>query len=703
MLTRDGNSVRYFGSLLNRDNIKSYINRLNGNKSSASLLDTPASVQDIKKVFGCLLGRELEIDPGHKTYIDAVLARRPTIFDYIKEVASSEEFTARIVSKTGYIYSREAVDDYRFRLPDDLCVVPFVPQRVLLVGSCLLEWWYQILKRNHSTTEFELIIFNNASRPPPMREGASYDFQLVQIPLRSVVREADYSQISYHDHEKYEQCFARAVNNLSLNLEAALRYNVTNKLQTFILNFSLPQQNHMGRGTDRYSLANPVHFVERLNQELYRLAKPMSDVHVIDFDQIVSSFGRKYFQDDSITHWNHGSYIGSGFVAPADDERLEPIGDRRAIYLSTDENYIETVYNEALATIRSLRQIDSIKLVIFDLDDTLWRGVAAERDRIVSELFEGWPLGILEAATYLWKRGIMLAIVSKNDEAKAEAIWNQIYAGILSLDKFVVRKINWRPKAENIKSILDAVNILPQNVLFVDDNPVERAAVKAAFPTIRTLDAPLAHWRRILLWAPETQVVSVTEESAARTAMVRAQIEREETRANSSKEEFLATLGVKLRIGRVTSVEDPSFVRCFELVNKTNQFNTTGRRWASAEIAEFLASGGVIHYADVSDNYTPYGIVGVMLSHGSRIEQFVMSCRVFGMDIEKACITAFCNEEGGNGNAVSASIIDTGKNHLAHTLYGDMGFVDHGSGNWSLSADRALCLPRPAHIVFVDP
>ena len=87
--------------------------------------------------------------------------------------------------------------------------------------------------------------------------------------------------------------------------------------------------------------------------------------------------------------------------------------------------------------------------------------------------------------------------------------------------------------------ILKAVNLLPSSTLFIDDNPVERAAVKAAFPEIRVMDAPLAHWRRILLWAPELQRSVITAEASQRTEMIQAQIEREEARQALSREDFL--------------------------------------------------------------------------------------------------------------------------------------------------------------------
>src|SRR5438045_5788726 len=171
----------------------------------------------------------------------------------------------------------------------------------------------------------------------------------------------------------------------------------------------------------------------------------------------------------------------------------------------------------------------------------------------------GWPLGLAEGLLFLKKRGILLGIVSKNDEDRARAIWQRIYGNLIPLEVFAVRKINWQPKADNIEAILREMNLLPKSVLFIDDNPVERAAVKAAFPDIRVLGPNPYLWRRILLWAPEMQVAGITAESAARTEMVQKQVEREEQRKRLTREEFLASLGVRASLHQLTSTSNARF------------------------------------------------------------------------------------------------------------------------------------------------
>jgi len=108
---------------------------------------------------------------------------------------------------------------------------------------------------------------------------------------------------------------------------------------------------------------------------------------------------------------------------------------------------VQAVLSEAEANARTVAQTDSIKIVIFDLDDTLWRGVGAERDDIdVAKMTEGWPLSIVEAASYLWRRGVLIAIVSKNDEKTALKLWDTLYESRFSIKNFVATRINWSRK-----------------------------------------------------------------------------------------------------------------------------------------------------------------------------------------------------------------------------------------------------------------
>jgi FkbH-like protein len=265
------------------------------------------------------------------------------------------------------------------------------------------------------------------------------------------------------------------------------------------------------------------------------------------------------------------------------------------------------------------------------------------------------------------------------------------------LEDFAVRKINWQPKADNIEAILAEVNLLPKSVVFIDDNPVERAAIKAAFPDIRVLGPNPYLWRRILLWAPETQVATITAESAARTEMVQKQVEREGQRKRLSRAEFLASLEVRAGLHEIVSTADGRFARTLELINKTNQFNTTGRRWTLQEFTGFFREGGRCFVLDVTDCYTAYGIVGVLLTSGNEIIQFVMSCRVVGMDVEIAAIAGVLQALAIDGpTEYAAALTHTSANLLCRDLWERCGFVEAGAERYCRAAGVPLSVP--AHV-----
>ena len=550
-----------------------------------------------------------------------------------------------------------------------------------------MDDWPRTITLENPEVMIERVTINNASKLAPLEgDPSAYSFQIVQIPLRSVLSEGMFFSLSLADEDGYRRVFAEACTQIDRNIDALLTHNRDHGLCTFLLNFMTPQQNPMGRLQSRYSLSNLVFFVEELNRHLDERVRAKTNVYLIDIDQIAGNFGKKYIQDDSVSHSNHGSLL-HGIALPGDENRLEPIGEVKDLYRPEASKFILSVWNEAVAAYRSIQQVDSIKLVIFDLDDTLWRGVPAEADDVDPMILEGWPLGILEAASNLWRRGILLAIVSKNDEAKARAIWSRYSEQRFSLDKFAALKINWRPKVENIAEILAAVNLLPQNVLFVDDNPVERAAVRERFPGILVLDAPLAEWRRILLWAPEGQPAVVTSEAVNRTSMVQAQIHREVARSEVSEEEFLKSLDVSIKGQAITEETSPIFTRCFELINKTNQFNTTGRRWTHAELVDILKSGGFLLALDVKDRYTGYGITCVAIVLDDVLEQVVMSCRVFGLGVERTCLSLVIREIKKKGFAkIKGRLNDTGKNALSLRYFEDAGF-------WLLKSENVWIAP----------
>jgi FkbH-like protein len=596
-------------------------------------------------------------------------------------------------------------DNYRFRTPRDLARTPTPLRRVLVIGSCLTKPLPLHVRAANPTCPCDFILFNNQAELPesPPQPVADYDFQFVQPPLRTVLPDWLYFRAPYADTAAWEGIFAQACVHLDQLLDAALRWNTEHGLLTFVSNFMVPQQNALGRLLPRYDLRNPVHMVERLNQALDEAVRRRPNAYVLDLDQIAAGFGRKFVLDDSLLPTNHNAAM-TDHDALFDQARIAPVPPASAHYTLRTADFAHAVWAELIAGYRTVRQIDTVKLVIVDLDDTLWRGVVAEDEEIAPETVEGWPLGLIETLGFLKRRGILLAIVSKNDEARVVGFWDRIMQGRLSLDDFAIRRINWDPKADNVAAVIETVNVLPGSVVFIDDNPVERAAVQAALPDIRVLGADQYYLRRILLWAAETQVPMVTDESARRTEMVRAGALRETTRQRMPRGEFLASLGLNVRMIEIADSGHKSFPRAFELINKTNQFNTTGRRWTQEAMRAALAGGTVLYAFEVEDRFSKYGLVGVVVADGSRIVQMVMSCRVVGLDVELAAMAEVLRRMRARGaKTVTAQLIETEANLLCRTLFDRCGFRAEppgASGNTSWVSAPEGAPAAPAHVAL---
>ena len=661
---------------------------------AASALDQVAMPADIERLFQALL-QHVPDDPA---FARTRSASRPTILGMVQELLHSPQFWTRF-------YDAKTLPGGEFRNPKALAQPVLKPQRVLIIGSCASDVLYeQIVHRERGATRFEKITFNNGSilppLPPPPQGVAKIDFQVLQLPIRAIMPEQMYMGPATSE-DQAKSWFEVSKSLLKMNFEAISVYHRDHDLQTFVLNFTTPQQNPLGRLQNPYDYRNTVFYVAELNRELFALIEGRRDMHLIDVEQISSVLGKRFIQDDSVSHISHGSTLSNLGMAE-DEARIEPVGDVPALYSERVYDFNSAVYDEVLAAHRSIKQHRAIKLVIFDLDDTLWRGVAAERlDDLDIGMTEGWPLGVLEAASFLVKRGVLVSIVSKNDEDNVVRAWNALYEDRFSFENFVGRQINWEPKTTNIQRILDLVNINADAALFVDDNPAERARIREGVPGIRLLDGPVAEWRRQLLWSAELQPPTITAEGLARASTIRAKAVRDDQSRELSREAFLEGLSLKITVNVVTSRSSPQFTRCFELLNKTNQFNTTGRRWTEAECAQLLEAGGWLMALSVQDRHAAYGVTAVVICRGGEIVQYVMSCRVFGLGVEETAIALACARlrQDGAGEIDGRATV-TERNHLSLDLFSRLGFVETGRDLWRLAADVTPAVP--AHVTMAQ-
>jgi len=574
-----------------------------------------------------------------------------------------------------------------FLFPTALRLTEASIKRVLITGSCAAAGYREFLQKEVPTVTFDFLLTNNINALPdsPPSPIESYDFQFVQISLRDLLTDRVIKFPEYLKAEFRSSIVDFAMNSIELKLDACLRYNTSHGLLTFVSNFLVPQRSasaaldHLGTKLDLSSL------IRKLNERLAELIAERRNVYISDIDAIGNSMGKRYFQDDLMNFYSHSSQwypaerdfdVSTHHNAPADG-RLEALPEIDSVYISQTTELFEAVWRQWESLYRTINQIDSVKLVIFDLDDTIWRGQLAEHygDDGKWPVSHGWPTGLWEAIQHLRARGILTAICSKNEETLVRARWDRaVMDDWLTLDDFLFREINWRPKAENVAKIIELASLTPKSVLFIDDNPVERESVRLALPGIRVLGENPYVVRRVLLWSPETQVARLTDESITRENMMRQQIERETQRDTLSREEFLRQLNCFVRVQMVGSVNSELFPRSFELLNKTNQFNTTGERWSSAQMAAFFAEGGFLFVFHVEDKYTRYGLVGVIPYINGQIRQFAMSCRVLGLDVETSVISAIVKIEAPKQTAITARVVETDANLVCRDIFTRCGF-----------------------------
>jgi len=589
-----------------------------------------------------------------------------------------------------------------FLYPKELQVTDIKLRRVLVIGSCLSRTYVLKMRERFPGVTYDYDLFNNASdlQVRTDEQLKNYDFQYIQIPLRSVLTDA---VIRIADNDKSDvpiNWVELGMRNIDAMLEKAMAYNRQTGLLTMVSNFIVPQGRIAPSLSDQGGENDIIEVIRDLNRYLAAEVAKYPNAFIADVDTIANSVGKKYFLDDVMVFYTHGAMFYTdwsgherfpSWTAPAKG-RIEDIPDLAGTYENKNDEFLDAVFRQMEAIYRTVMQIDMVKLVIFDLDNTLWRGQLIEHYQpgLKPPYTDGWPLGIWETVHHLRRRGIVVSIASKNDEELVIQKWDDaVQPPFVKYSDFLSPKISWNPKVQGIQALLEEFSLTPKSVVFVDDNPVERDFVKAAFPDIRVIGSDPFVVRRILMWSPETQIVKRSAESLRREEMLKAQIDRKATAAKLSREEFLQTLDLRINLDRIGNVQHSQFARVQELVNKTNQFNTTGRRWALDQYVDFFGRSGQLYVFSVVDKFSDYGTVGAVFVQNGQIDQFVMSCRVLGLDVELAIINEIVAlQRAGDGTALIKGLLyETESNTPCRTMYSRAGFDVLEDGVFALAAD----------------
>lgn len=310
-----------------------------------------------------------------------------------------------------------------------------------------------------------------------------------------------------------------------------------------------------------------------------------------------------------------------------------------------------------------------IKCVVWDLDETLWRGVLLE-DPAVTLLPE-----IEAVIRTLDERGILQSVASKNDHDFAMARLEEL--GIA--EYFLYPHVNWGPKSASVESIAKRLNIGIDSIAFIDDQPFERDEVAHRLPAVLTIDSA-----RIgdLLAMEEFVPRTITDETRARRRMYMADAARHraEESFEGASDDFLRSLDMVFTISRADARD---LDRIEELVTRTNQLNTTGETYSLAELAFFRASPDhELWVASLSDRYGDYGKIGVALlgkDEGAlTINAFLMSCRVMARGVGSVFLGWIVNRAHEEGLVLRARWRPTDRNRMMLVTYRFLGFIPAG-------------------------
>jgi FkbH-like protein len=343
------------------------------------------------------------------------------------------------------------------------------------------------------------------------------------------------------------------------------------------------------------------------------------------------------------------------------------------------------------------------KCIVLDCDNTLWGGVVAEDGLDGIELGAEYPGAAFcdfQRLLLNWrKQGIILAILSKNNESDVWEVFERHSGMVLKRADISAWEINWAPKAENLPRIAGALNIGLDSLVFVDDSPMEVAFMQKALPEVISLLLPedpadiVTAFRGLSLF----DRLDTTEEDLARVDMMRAEIDRGRLSAGLTKQEFLQELQLKLEL----SVAGPDDLnRVAQVINKTNQFNLSTIRRTLEEIQGLANSSDHRIYAlRVWDRFGDYGLTGVVIIRISAdrttwiIDSLMLSCRVLGRNVEAALLAMLADEARIDGvSEFVAAFVPTKKNSLAATFLPDHGFKPDGD-RWRLAVAQAPALP----------
>lgn len=319
-----------------------------------------------------------------------------------------------------------------------------------------------------------------------------------------------------------------------------------------------------------------------------------------------------------------------------------------------------------------MSRTEKIKLVIWDLDNTIWDGVLLEDEKIILK-----P-GIINIIETLDQRGILQSIVSKNDYSLAFSKLKEY-----GIDHFfILPQINWNSKSMSIKYLSERLNIDPKFIAFIDDQKNELMEVQYVFSNIRTIDSKnIVDILSMSSMSPDF----ISDESCNRRKIYLADLKRQDAKNdfNGTDEGFLKTLGMRLTVRKAN---EGDLERITELTYRTHQLNSTGICYSHDQLREYSKSNDyLLLIAEMTDKYGDYGKIGFALIYSKKdvwtIKLFLISCRVITYGIGSLFLNLIRQESIKEGKKLFAEYIPNEVNNLMNIAFRFTGFKEHSQKN----------------------
>jgi FkbH-like protein len=342
----------------------------------------------------------------------------------------------------------------------------------------------------------------------------------------------------------------------------------------------------------------------------------------------------------------------------------------------------------------------TVRVLVCDLDDTLWSGSAGEGGiSLNDEAF----VTVQRCLKTFAARGVLLAICSKNEEGVALETLRHPDMVLLEADFFALR-INWLPKPENIRSIAMEIGVAENSVMVLDNDPLERAEIRQALPNVITPELPwdVADWPRFLVNHPLLTQVEVFPEDVGRLNAYRIQ---RMIGGEQSRESVLKNLGLAVEW---TPVNRATLARAVQLGAKTNQFNTSSIRYSHADLECLRVMGGQAWTVRLCDRFGGDELIGLTVMkfdparQAAVIETILLSCRVLGRGLETATL-AFLNETAAHAGCrwLEGVIVETERNHPCRDLFRNHNFEQVMGGLFVRDITSSGPIERPAWLTYL--